>query len=320
VLHVQRNPVLDDRLVAALIDIWIAVSEAGGAVGFTPPTSKQDVAEVAEHAFGRVRQGIDDLAVAYDEAEPVGFGFLSTNDWPLARHWGTIRRLQRHPAHSGRAVGPLLLAELEEAARDRGLERLVLTVRGGTGREGFYVDHGFRLEGRLPGRIRVDGADLEELVMSKTLSPGTVDGPVLAVRRLDPDLPLPGYAHAGDAGLDLRARADVTLQPGERAVVPTGVAVAVPHGCVGLVHPRSGLAARYGIALVNAPGTIDAGYRGEIQVIVVNLDPMEAVHLARGDRIAQLVIQPVATVAVEEVDELPPTSRGEGGFGSTGRT
>jgi dUTP pyrophosphatase len=148
---------------------------------------------------------------------------------------------------------------------------------------------------------------------------GNGSGLVLRICRLDPDLPLPSYAYPGDAGLDLRAREDVTLVPGERAVVATGVAVAVPPGCVGLVHPRSGLAARHGVALVNAPGTIDAGYRGEVKVILVNLDPVKPVHLARGDRIAQLVVQRVETVHVQEVGILDETARGPAGFGSTGR-
>lgn len=138
------------------------------------------------------------------------------------------------------------------------------------------------------------------------------------VRRLDPDLPAPSYAHPGDAGADLVAAVDVTLAPGERAVVPTGVAIAVPPGYAAFVHPRSGLAARLGLALVNAPGTVDAGYRGEIKVIVVNLDPAEPIHLGRGDRIAQLVVQPVLRAEFVEVDELPDSDRGEGGFGSTG--
>ncbi|MGH8929320.1 MAG: dUTP diphosphatase [Egibacteraceae bacterium] len=141
----------------------------------------------------------------------------------------------------------------------------------------------------------------------------------LRVRRLDPQLPLPAYAHPGDAGLDLFARRDVTLAPGERAVVPTGLAVAIPPGCAGLVHPRSGLAARHGIALVNAPGTIDAGYRGEIKVILINLDPTHPAHIGRGDRIAQLLIQRVETAHVEEVTDLDATDRGDAGFGSTGR-
>ncbi|MDP8968969.1 MAG: dUTP diphosphatase [Actinomycetota bacterium] len=144
-------------------------------------------------------------------------------------------------------------------------------------------------------------------------------GPLLRVKLLDRGLPAPGYAHPGDAGLDLRAREDVHLQPGQRAVVATGVAVALPPGHVGLVHPRSGLAARHGVALVNAPGTVDAGYRGEIKVVLVNLDRAEPVSLSRGDRIAQLVIQRVETVRVVEVHDLPETARGEGGFGSTGR-
>ncbi len=138
------------------------------------------------------------------------------------------------------------------------------------------------------------------------------------VRRIDPDAPLPAYAHPGDAGADLVTTVDVTLAPGERAVVPTGLAIAVPDGYAAFVHPRSGLAARCGIGVVNAPGTIDAGYRGEVQVILVNLDPAEPVVLRRGDRIAQLVIQQVPRARFEPVDSLPPSQRGSGGFGSTG--
>jgi dUTP pyrophosphatase len=138
------------------------------------------------------------------------------------------------------------------------------------------------------------------------------------VRRLDPGLPMPAYAHPGDAGADLVAAVDVDLAPGERAVVPTGVAIALPEGYAGFVHPRSGLAAKTGLSLVNAPGTIDAGYRGEIKVIVVNLDPREPIHLDRGDRIAQLVVQRVERADFVEVAELPESVRAEGGFGSTG--
>jgi dUTP pyrophosphatase len=136
--------------------------------------------------------------------------------------------------------------------------------------------------------------------------------------RLDPDLPLPSYAHPGDAGADLFARTDVTLLPGERRLVPTGIALALPEGYVALVHPRSGLAHRSGLSIVNAPGTIDAGYRGEVQVCLVNLDPATPIELRRGDRIAQLVIQQFETAAFVEVDELPDSSRGAGGYGSTG--
>ncbi|MFN8127471.1 MAG: dUTP diphosphatase [Candidatus Nanopelagicales bacterium] len=116
----------------------------------------------------------------------------------------------------------------------------------------------------------------------------------MLIKRLDPDLPLPGYAHPGDAGLDLYARAAVTLAPGERALVPTGVAIALPAGYAAFVHPRSGLAAKHGVGVVNGPGTIDAGYRGEIQVILINFDPHLEVHFERGDRIAQLVVQEAA--------------------------
>lgn len=138
------------------------------------------------------------------------------------------------------------------------------------------------------------------------------------LRRLAPDLPVPGYAHPGDAGADLRAAAEVRLEPGERALVPTGVAIALPPGYVGLVHPRSGLAARLGVTVLNAPGTVDAGYRGEIMVILVNHDRANPVRIARGDRIAQLVIQRVEQADFRIVEELPGSSRGTGGHGSTG--
>lgn len=141
---------------------------------------------------------------------------------------------------------------------------------------------------------------------------------IVAVQRLDPGLPLPSYAHLGDAGADLFAAVDVRLAPGERAVVPTGIAVALPPGYAGFVHPRSGLAVRHGLGLVNAPGTIDSGYRGEIRVIVVNLDPRQPIELRRGDRIAQLVVQPVAEATFAEVSRLPSSPRAEAGFGSTG--
>jgi dUTP pyrophosphatase len=154
--------------------------------------------------------------------------------------------------------------------------------------------------------------------MSTSRSAAEHGDPLLRVLRLDADMPLPGYAHPGDAGMDLRARVDVTLDPGERAVVPTGIAVEIPQGCVGLVHARSGLAARHGIGLVNAPGTIDAGYRGEIKVILVNLG-REQVSFARGDRVAQLLVQRVERPVLVEVEELGSSARSDGGFGSTGR-
>ena len=142
--------------------------------------------------------------------------------------------------------------------------------------------------------------------------------PEVLVQRLDAELPMPAYALPGDAGADLVTAVDVTLGPGQRAVVPTGIALALPQGYAAFVHPRSGLAARFGVALVNAPGTIDAGYRGEIKVILINLDPISPVVLRRGDRIAQLVVQQVAAARFVEVPELPMTERGSGGLGSTG--
>jgi dUTP pyrophosphatase len=141
---------------------------------------------------------------------------------------------------------------------------------------------------------------------------------VIPIRLLEKDLPLPAYAHPGDAGADLVAAEAVELAPGQRAKVRTGIAVAIPEGYVGLVHPRSGLAARLGVTVLNAPGTVDAGYRGEILVILVNHDPAGTVKISRGDRIAQLVVQRVERASFHVVDELDDTSRGAGGHGSTG--
>jgi dUTP pyrophosphatase len=138
------------------------------------------------------------------------------------------------------------------------------------------------------------------------------------IQRLDADLPLPAYAHAGDAGADLFAAEDVELAPGERATVPTGVAIALPDGFAAFIHPRSGLAAKLGVTIVNAPGTVDAGYRGEIKVTLINTDLRDTVRLRRGDRIAQIVIQRVERAVFVEVAELPGSARGTGGFGSTG--
>jgi dUTP pyrophosphatase len=140
----------------------------------------------------------------------------------------------------------------------------------------------------------------------------------LPIKRLDPAVPLPEYAHEGDAGLDLRSATDIELAPFERALVPTGLAVAIPEGHAGFVQPRSGLAIKAGLSLVNTPGLIDSHYRGELKVILVNLDPETPIRISRGDKIAQLVIQPVARTEPVAVDDLEGTARGEGGFGSTG--
>src|SRR4051812_21201877 len=161
--------------------------------------------------------------------------------------------------------------------------------------------------GRLPARNRVRAMT------------GATEGRVeVLITRLDEAVPLPSYSHPGDAGADLVTTVDVHLEPGERALVPTGVALALPDGYVGLVHPRSGLAAKLGVSIVNAPGTVDAGYRGEISVLLVNLDPAKRVDLSRGDRVAQLVVQQVEKARFVEVERLPGSARGAGGYGSTG--
>ncbi|MDV8008148.1 dUTP diphosphatase [Rhodococcus sp. IEGM 1318] len=140
----------------------------------------------------------------------------------------------------------------------------------------------------------------------------------IALKRLDPDLPVPQRAHPGDAGVDLCSTSDVTIEPGHRTLVGTGIAIALPVGTVGLIHPRSGLAAKSGLSIVNAPGTVDAGYRGELKVCLINLDPATAIDIRRGDRIAQLVVQRVELPVFEEVESLDDTTRGTGGYGSSG--
>jgi dUTP pyrophosphatase len=141
----------------------------------------------------------------------------------------------------------------------------------------------------------------------------------LLIYQLDPELPLPRFAKPGDAGADLYARIDLTLAPGERALMPTGIAIALPPGFAAFIHPRSGLAIRDGLSMVNAPGTVDASYRGEIQVILVNMDRTNAISIKRGDRVAQIVIQRIENVNFVPVSQLPGTERGSGGFGSTGK-
>lgn len=144
------------------------------------------------------------------------------------------------------------------------------------------------------------------------------DGIKLLVKRLDPEVELPSYAYSGDAGLDLRANEDVTLAPHERRLISTGLAVAIPEGYAGFVQPRSGMALKRGLSMANTPGLIDSHYRGELKVVAVNLDNVNAIHIERGERIAQLVIQKVPVVTLIEVDELDDTDRGAGGFGSSG--
>ena len=158
-------------------------------------------------------------------------------------------------------------------------------------------------------------ADITGSVHERVTGPRAVR---VQLHRLDPDLPVPSYAHAGDAGADLCARVDVTLAPGERSLVPTGVAIALPEGYAAFTHPRSGLATRHGISIVNAPGTIDAGYRGEIHVNLVNLDPHAGFTVRRGDRIAQLVVQEVLRADFVDADSLPDSVRGETGHGASG--
>ena len=140
------------------------------------------------------------------------------------------------------------------------------------------------------------------------------------ITRLDESVPIPGYAKAGDAGADLTSRVEITLQPGERALVPTGISIALPNGFAAFVHPRSGLALKHGVSIVNTPGTVDAGFRGELKVILINHDRDTAITFHKGDRIAQLVIQKVEQAQFIDVAYLPGSDRGEGGFGSTGRS
>jgi dUTP pyrophosphatase len=184
-----------------------------------------------------------------------------------------------------------------------------------------YHHHGGRNGSRYatPDAVPGGGISLPELTRPRVALP-PVDGGALEVlvQRLRPEVPLPEYALPGDAGADVVATVDVTLRPGERAVVPTGLAVAIPDGFAAFVHPRSGLAARAGMGLLNAPGTIDSGYRGELKVIVVNHDPVHPLRLERGDRIAQLIFQRVERARFVEVAQLPASARGRGGHGSTG--
>lgn len=334
-MHTVLNPPLTDELVDELIDLWLAVTDAGGAVGFVAPVDRDTVAREVAPFWDRVIDGVTDVVVALDDGVAIGLGFLSPATDPLvAPHRGEVQKLMRAPSSAGRGVGAAVLEALEDRARERGMDLLTLTVRGGTGREAFYEAHGYRVVARLPGWLEVAGERLDSLVLARSLGSAAVppgrervaaaphggERPLeLPVTRLDPDLPLPRYARPGDAGLDLLAREDRVLPPGTRCLMPTGIAVAIPRGWVGLVHPRSGLAVRQGLSIVNSPGTIDAGYRGELMVPLINHDPSTTIRLSRGDRIAQLLLQPVARADLVEVEELPDAERGDDGFGSTGR-
>jgi dUTP pyrophosphatase len=182
----------------------------------------------------------------------------------------------------------------------------VLLRRDGVGDCGRLVGHDFSLAaGDRPPAERVGSLDVT----------GIAPIPLL---RLDPGIPVPTRAHPGDAGVDLCTTEDVVLEPGERALVGTGIAVALPHGTVGLIHPRSGLAAKTGLSIVNTPGTVDAGYRGEIKVCLINHDPRTPIELRRGDRVAQLLVQRVELPDFVAVDSLDETARGAGGYGSSG--
>lgn len=345
-LRVEVNPTLDATGIDALVRIWTEVTNGGGAVGLVAPTTAEDARALADKTLTRVSQGLEDLVVAFEDvdgvttaegsAEPIAFGFLARNHAAIDGHWATVTRLQRDPRRHGSGAGAAVLQALEDHARSLGLEFVQLAVRGGTGRERFYAAHGYQLVAVLPRWLRIGPETRDSLILVKALGSaagswaltpqatataavvGAAGGLRVAVQRLDPELPLPRYAHPGDAGLDLQAREDATLGPGERRLMPTGFAVAIPPGFVGLVHPRSGLALRHGLSLANAPGTIDAGYRGELKLPLVNLDPEAPVTIHRGDRIAQLLVQPVAHVTLDEVDHLPPATRDTGGFGSTG--
>ncbi len=172
--------------------------------------------------------------------------------------------------------------------------------------------------GEILGAVGALACVVAVLVWVSRYSIGVMSDVSIEIKLLDDGLEPPAYAQPGDAGADLRSRVDLTLPPGERALVPTGVAIALPEGYVGLVHPRSGLAARHGVTIVNAPGTVDSGYRGELMVCLLNTDRETPFVISRGDRIAQLVIQRFETARFVVVDELDATERGSSGFGSTG--
>lgn len=337
-IRTQVNPPLTDSLIEDVVALWTAAANHGEAVGFAPPVGAEQVARAVAVHWDRVIDGVSDLIVAFDEDVLVGFALLArSQEGPAAAHRGRLETLQRAADHAGTGIGSVLLDAVRAQAESHGIGRLTLTMREGTGAERFYLRNGFRQVARLPDWVRIGGRPIAALVLTADLSvepggaaaaPGVaagepvdtpVGGVVVPVLRLDPDLPLPRYAQPGDAGLDLHARVHRILPPGTRTVMPTGIAVAIPPGYVGLVHPRSGSAVRDGLSIVNSPGTIDAGYRGEIKVPLINHDPSAKIVLHRGDRVAQLLLQRVEHAVLHEVDTLPDGSRGAEGFGSTGR-
>ena len=230
-----------------------------------------------------------------------------------------MTRISTRPSHSSApAATENSVAYGSQSGRARTPRLTSKAISAASAKAGGHHHHGTQSRSRyrtLCGATRV--GDTRSRVVCGPVSTS------LAIVRLDPELPLPSRAHDGDAGVDLFSAEDVKLDPGQRALVRTGVAVAIPFGMVGLVHPRSGLAARVGLSIVNSPGTIDSGYRGEIKVALINLDPVEPIVVHRGDRIAQLLVQRVELVELVEVssfDEagLAETSRGDGGHGSSG--
>ena len=337
------NPPLTDGLVDTLVRLWVAAAAEGRTVGFDRSATHDSLGHAVAPHWDAVIDGTTDLLVAPDAVTPQGFALLARDTTaPAWAHRGRVDLVLAPGGEDHDDLAEALLAGVEERARQRELDTLaVLLPVGARAMAAPFRARGYAVVARLPRWLRVEGTPTDAEVLLRDTAPpsGAVadeppperpagaagaatlgrSGVRLPIRRLDPDLPLPRYARPGDAGLDLHAREDRILPPGTRAVMPTGVAVAIPAGYVGLVHPRSGAAVRSGLSIVNTPGTIDAGYRGELQVPLINLDPSAKIVVRRGDRIAQLLIQRVEHAELEEVEALPDGVRGVDGFGSTGR-